>query len=111
MHACLSVDEIVRLLACELVAAGGKLTAVALACCHKTLEDPVLDVLWGIQDRLYPLLETFPASVWDEAVKTFVSLPMTPQLAPPQPLDLHLWPLTWRTYEAPSFGTSRDPRI
>jgi len=88
MHACLSVDEITRLLAYELVAsAEGKATAVALACCCKSLEDPVLDVLWGTQKRLYPLLETFPKSVWDKSVQTFVSLPTTPYFTSTQPLD------------------------
>ena len=82
MHACFSVDEIVRLLACELVASEGNGTAVALARCCKSLEDPVLDVLWGTQVRLYPLLETFPESVWDETAPTFVSLPGTPYLSP-----------------------------
>ena len=78
MHACLRVDEITRLLACELIASEGKASAVALACCCRSLEEPVLDVIWGTQDRLYPLLVTFPASVWDQVVQTFVSLPTTP---------------------------------
>ena len=43
MHACLNVDEIVRLIAYELVASGGYATAVALARCCKSFEDPVLD--------------------------------------------------------------------
>ena len=66
MHACLSVDEIVRLIAHELVASGGTGTAVALACCCKNFEDPVLDALWVEQDRLFPLLDSFPADVWNE---------------------------------------------
>lgn len=66
MHACLNVDEIVRLLARELVASGGKGTAVALACCCKNFEDSVLDALWETQDQLRPLLKSFPADVWDE---------------------------------------------
>lgn len=87
MHACLGVDEIVRLLACELVAAERKATAVALARCCKSLEDPVLDALWGTQTRLYPLLDTFPGSVWDETARTPVSPPSTPRLTFTQPLD------------------------
>lgn len=77
MHACLSVDEIIRLLACELVASGGKATAVALARCCKNFEDPVLDALWWEQDRLPLLLETFPEDIWDEGSQAFVSLPTT----------------------------------
>ena len=73
MHLCLSVDEIVRLLAHRLVASGKKATAVALACCCKKCEDPVLDALWREQQRLYPLLEIFPEGVWDEGPQNFVS--------------------------------------
>ena len=65
MHACLNVDEIVRLIACELVASGGKGTAVALACCSKSFEDPVLDGLWKTQDRLIPLFKSFPGDIWN----------------------------------------------
>lgn len=88
MHACFSVDEIVRLLACELVASGGGVAAVALARCCRALEDPVLDALWESQDRLRILLETFPESVWDEAFQAFVSLPTVPHLlSPTKPFD------------------------
>lgn len=64
MHRCLRVDEIARLIAHELVAAGGQATAVALACCSKGFEDLALDALWGTQSRLVPLLQTLPADVW-----------------------------------------------
>jgi len=67
MHACLNVDEIVRLVALELVAFGGEATAVCLACCRKSFEDPVLDVLWAKQVLLLPLLKTFPGDIWKEA--------------------------------------------
>ncbi|KAF9786379.1 hypothetical protein BJ322DRAFT_1059294 [Thelephora terrestris] len=66
MHPCLSVDEIIRLLACELVASKAKATAVSLACCSKRLEGAVLDVLWETQDRLTPLLKCLPQEVWGE---------------------------------------------
>ena len=66
MHACLNIDEIVRLIACELVASGAKATAVALACCHKNSEGPVLDTLWKTQNRLLPLLKSLPVDVWNE---------------------------------------------
>ena len=66
MHACLNVDEIVRLIARELVASGGRGTAVALACCCKDFEDPALDALWVEQYRLFPLLDSLPADVWNE---------------------------------------------
>ena len=76
MHACLNVDEIVRLIARELVASGGEETAVALACCCKCLEDPVLDVLWAAQNELLPLLKSFPGDVWNDGRCT-VSAPMS----------------------------------
>ena len=66
MHACLNVDEIVRLIAHELIASGGRGTAVGLACCCKSFEDPVLDVLWATQTKLLPLLGCFPGEVWNE---------------------------------------------
>jgi len=65
MHACLNVDEIVRLIAYELVASGGNAAAVGLACCCKNYEDPVLDVLWATQDQLLPLLKSLPGGVWN----------------------------------------------
>ena len=64
MHHCLHVDEIVRCIAHELVAAKGNASAVALACCRKHLEDPVLDALWGTQSDLIVLMNTLPADVW-----------------------------------------------
>ena len=76
MHPCLRVDEILRLFACELVASGADATAAALARCCKTLEEPVLDVLWEKQDQLTPLLKCFPPDVWEEECGRFVS-PLT----------------------------------
>ena len=64
MHPCLRVEEIVRLVASELVASKAEETSVALACCCKNFEDPVLDSLWEIQQRLLPLLKSFPGDVW-----------------------------------------------
>ena len=77
MHACLNVDEIVRLIAGELVTSGGEATAVGLACCCKGFEDPALDALWAELDRLLPLLKTFPGDVWNEGKYTSVSAPAT----------------------------------
>ena len=64
MHSCLNVDEIVRLIAYELVASGGKGSAVGLACCCESFKDPVLDALWATQDQLRPLLKSLPGDVW-----------------------------------------------
>ena len=74
MHACLNVIEIVRLVACELVASRGGASAVVLACCCKSFEDPVLDALWATQDGLLPLLKSFPEDVWNEGGCTVSAL-------------------------------------
>jgi len=66
MHTCLNVDEIVRLIAHELVAFSGEGSAVGLACCCKSFEDPALDALWAIQWSLLPLLKSLPGDVWKE---------------------------------------------
>ena len=66
MHACLKVDEIVRLVVHELIASERKATAAGLARCCKSFEDPTLDALWATLDRLLPLFKTFPEDVWNE---------------------------------------------
>ena len=66
MHHCLNVDEIVRLIALELVASERKATAVNLACCRKSFEDPAMDALWARQDGLRLLFKPFPGDVWSE---------------------------------------------
>ena len=66
MHTCLNVDEIIRLIVRELVESNVKATAVALACCRQSFEDPVLDVLWETQDDLLPLLKSLPGDAWNE---------------------------------------------
>ncbi|KAF9786389.1 hypothetical protein BJ322DRAFT_1191544 [Thelephora terrestris] len=79
MHHCLNVDEIVRLIAGELVSATECTTTVALACCNKKLKDPVLDVLWETQCKLLPLLRTLPEDIWTPGeYGSFQRLP-TPQ--------------------------------
>lgn len=64
MHRCLYIHEIVELIASELTVGGGRATAVALACCCKNFEDPVLDALWTTQNELMPLLKTLPEDIW-----------------------------------------------
>ena len=66
MHPCLHVDEILRHVASEVVASKGKGTAVALARCCKSFEDPVLDVLWETQEGLIPLFGSLPRGVWND---------------------------------------------
>ena len=72
MHPCLNVDEILRFIARELVELE-KATALSLACCCKSFEDPMLEALWETQDRLLPLLESLPEDVWKVGADRFVS--------------------------------------
>lgn len=74
MHACLHVDEIVRLIANELVASQDRTTAVALARSCRGFEDPVLDALWGTYHQLAPLLKTFPEDIWNDKSERTVSV-------------------------------------
>ena len=76
MHPCLRVDEIVRLVASELVEFGGQGSSVTLACCCRSFEDPVLDAQWECQCDMLPLLGSLPGDVWNERGCT-VSIPMT----------------------------------
>ena len=76
MHPCLNVDEIFRILLCELVDSGAKATAVSLACCCRSFEGPALDVLWRTQHQLLPLLKSFPRDTWKVEAGRFVSLPI-----------------------------------
>ena len=64
MHTCFNVDEILRFIARELIESGLRRTAVALACCCRDFEDPVLDVLWETEYHLAHLLGTFPQGIW-----------------------------------------------
>ena len=76
MHPCLRVDEIIRLVAYELVDSGAEGTAASLARCCKSFGEPVSDELWGAQERLTPLLKCLPEDTWEDSGK-FVSRSMT----------------------------------
>ena len=88
MHRCLNVDEIVRLIAYELVTSGRKATAVCLACCCKGFEDPVLDVLWATQTKLSPLFDYLSGEVLEEHGYFTVSISTTRIPLFPQRLGL-----------------------
>jgi hypothetical protein len=72
MHRSLAMDDILHLLACELVESELRGTAVSLACCCRTFKDVVLNALWKTQGRLTPLLKCLPQEVWKED-ESFVS--------------------------------------
>ena len=82
VHRCLKVDEILRIIANELVGSGANATAAALAPCSKSFEDPVLESLWETQEQLLPLLQSFPGDVWETSeAGQFVS-PSSTHLVP-----------------------------
>ena len=72
MHSSLNSYDILELLARELAESKLKATAVSLARCCRSFEDPVLNELWKTQKRLTPLLKQLPQEVWEEEGK-FVS--------------------------------------
>ena len=84
MHHCLNVNEIVRLVAYELTTLECKTGAIAMACCCKSFEDPVLDAIWETQRGLVPLLRTFPEDVWEE---DYAVSPRTTCIIPPSPIS------------------------
>ena len=111
MHPCLNVDEIIRLIARELVTSNANATAVALACCRKDFEDPVLDTLWETQGNLVSLLGVLPGDVWDGSGHN-VSVPITPispHLQPPGLEATQKIPDDARTDSAPEI-LSEDAR-
>ena len=83
MHRCLNIDEILRLIAYELVTSGREGGALCLACCCKCFQEPVLDTLWATQFDLYMLLMCFPEDVWENG-RYAVSAPTTYALFFPQ---------------------------
>lgn len=51
----------------------GTASLLALACCCKVLEDPVMDILWKRQKHLHTILRTLPADCWEVTDKVYVS--------------------------------------
>ena len=57
------ISELTRLIATQLVPTGRK-SAVNLACACRSLEEPVLNILWETQLSLCTLLEVLPQETW-----------------------------------------------
>ena len=51
----------------------GSASLLALACCCKALEDPVMDVLWQRQRILHVIIKTLPADCWTVTDSVYVS--------------------------------------
>lgn len=73
-HKIFELDEILRLIAGELVNADNNGTALAFACSRRLSSDPVLDTMWEEgQGDFTTLLKTFPAPAWAINDGKFVS--------------------------------------
>lgn len=64
-HRCWGLDEIVRVIAANLVSNGAKASAVSLASCSKSLEEPALSEVWRSLSSIAPLVKCFPPDVWE----------------------------------------------
>ena len=63
-HRALEVDEILREITTWAVAIHPS-TAVALACCAKSFEEPALSALWRTRKGLPTLIKTLPPDSWE----------------------------------------------
>lgn len=63
-HQALGVDEILRAVTAWVVKICPP-TAVALACCAKSFEEPALSALWKTQKELPTLIKTLPPDSWE----------------------------------------------
>jgi hypothetical protein len=64
-HRCWALDEIVRVIAANLVLDKANASAVSLANCSKSLEEPALSEVWRSLSSLAPLVKSFPPEVWE----------------------------------------------
>ena len=79
MHHIFELDEIIRLIANNLVDIGCNRGALSLACCCKLLSVPVLDTMWEWeQTDLTTLIMTFPPDLWEATPHAIVSPPQNP---------------------------------
>ena len=71
-HRTLAVDEILREIIDRVIDIHPP-TAVSLACCAKSFEEPALSALWKTQKELPVLIRTLPPDSWDLRPKTIRS--------------------------------------
>ena len=65
MNQALYIEELVRRIAFSADDRfPGSASLLALACCCKTLEGPVMDVLWQRQKHFHVILQTLPVRCW-----------------------------------------------
>jgi hypothetical protein len=68
-HRLWAINEIIRAIALNLVTDQAIRSAVALACCSKSLEEPALGEVWRSLSSLVPLVKCFPPEVWGVQIK------------------------------------------
>ena len=81
MHKALLVDEIVRRIAEHLFDSKDKSSSLAFSLCCRSLNDPVLDVLWDWQTDLFTLFKVLPPDLWE--VNNTAGLVSVDQRIPP----------------------------
>jgi len=64
-HRCWTLDEIVRAITANLVSDRARASAVALASCSKSVEEPALGEVWKSLSSLAPLVKCFPPEIWE----------------------------------------------
>jgi len=69
MSHALEIDEILRVVAAWVVDIHPS-TAVPLACCAKSFEEPVLQALWETQKELPTVIKTLPPDCWEFRPRT-----------------------------------------
>ena len=73
MHQLFRLEELVQNISyCADSTRQGSASLLAFACCCKSLEGPIMDVLWRRQVDLSTILKTLPTDSWTTTGGTFV---------------------------------------
>ena len=105
MHQVLRLDELIRNIShCASPTPEGSASLLAFACCCKSFEEPVMDILWQRQVDLSTILKTLPADSWMVTDNIFVreklrSLVVSQPLPISQTLSRNLSPDEWKRFK------------
>lgn len=81
------LDEIVRAIAANLVSDRARASAVALASCSKSVEEPALGEVWRSLSSLAPLVKCFPPEIWEVKDEKLASPQRTRKMCIPELTD------------------------
>ena len=81
------LDEIVRAIAANLVSDRARASAVALASCSKSVEEPALGEVWRSLSSLAPLVKCFPPEIWEVKDEMLASPQRTRKMCIPELTD------------------------